>query len=96
MAYLLRQTRQYLKDCSGSDVWQRLGPMAKVVFTHPNGWGILQQKSLQQAAIAAGLVSRDSLNTRLFFVEEGEAAATYCVDKPLFTAGLKVSLLLLH
>lgn len=96
MSYLLRQTRQYLKDCSGSDLWTKLGPKAKVVFTHPNGWGARQQKSIQQAAIAAGLVSKNSLGTRLFFVEEGEAAATYCLDQPIFATNLKVILSPLH
>lgn len=91
MAYLLQETLRYLQELSGSNVWGSLVPTARFILTNPNGWGVPQQIILQQAAVAAGLVTRDRLSS-LFFVEEGEAAAIYCLmDQPMFASELQVS-----
>lgn len=91
MGYLLRETRRYLQDFSGSDIIFKLKSSTQVIFANPNAWGASQQTVLQQAAVDAGLVLEVGL---VSFVEEGEAAATYCVSKqPTFAANLQVSFL---
>jgi len=53
---------------------------AEIVLSHPNRWGESQQKFLQKAAIAAGLVSEKGAAERLVFIEEGEASASFCMS----------------
>lgn len=95
LAYLLRETRRYLQDTTGSDLWGQFKSSTRIVFTNPNGWGRSQQEIIQGAAFAAELISIEGLVSRTFFVEEGEAAATFClVDQPAFADQLKVKTLL--
>lgn len=53
---------------------------AEIVLSHPNRWGENQQKFLQKAAVAAGLVSETGVSERLIFIEEGEASASFCMS----------------
>lgn len=88
--YILAHTRQHLKDYIGVDPWIQFGRQAQIVLTHPNRWGVEQQKFLQRVAIAAGLITQSGLS-RLAFVEEGEASASYCLStNPTLAARLPV------
>lgn len=90
LKYILAHTRQHLKDYIGVDPWIQFGRQAQVVLTHPNRWGVEQQKFLQRVAIAAGLITQSGLS-RLAFVEEGEASASYCLStNPTLAARLPV------
>ena len=80
LSYLLAQTRRHLRDSTGSDPWPEMAERAEIVLSHPNRWGESQQKFLQNAAIAAGLVSGEGAAERLVFIEEGEASASFCMS----------------
>jgi hypothetical protein len=80
LTYLLAQTRRHLRDCTGSDPWPEMAEQTEIVLSHPNRWGESQQKFLQQAVIAAGLVSEKGASERLVFIEEGEASASFCMS----------------
>lgn len=79
LSYLLAHTRTYLRDITASDPWENYGRQAHIILPHPTGWGADQQSFLQDAVVAAGLLPRDAVRTRLHFVEEGEASMTFCM-----------------
>ncbi|KAF8317145.1 hypothetical protein DL93DRAFT_2165803 [Clavulina sp. PMI_390] len=73
---IMLQTRaQYL----GFDPWITAREDATIVLSHPNKWRAAQQLILRQAAIAAGLVTPRDVTSRLHFVEEAEAAASFAL-----------------
>ncbi|KAF8317130.1 hypothetical protein DL93DRAFT_2077301 [Clavulina sp. PMI_390] len=83
LRYLLAHTRSHLKRYLGFDPWVYARHTATIVFSHPNKWRSDQQRILRQAAITAGLVIPRDITTRLHFVEEGEAAASFALlDDP--------------
>lgn len=60
-------------------------------LSHPNGWEGLQQDSLCEAAVLAGLVPRDhSGYSRLSFVTEGEASLYFAVQNGLPSGVIEV------
>lgn len=90
MAYVLKHTRDHLKADIGSDPWTS---DAEIVLAHPNRWGKLEQDFLMTVAVASGLVAdNESARSRVYFVEEAEASARYCVcaTNCPFAAELKV------
>lgn len=48
-----------------------------IVLTHPNKWTDKEQRFLEDAVVRAGLLKRRSIERRLHFVEEAEAAASF-------------------
>ncbi|KAF8317131.1 hypothetical protein DL93DRAFT_590225 [Clavulina sp. PMI_390] len=81
LRYLLNHTRNHLKRYLGFDPWAVVRDSATIVLSHPNKWGSDQQVILRQAAIAAGLISPRDVASRLHFVEEAEAAASFALLK---------------
>lgn len=61
-------------------------------MAHPNRWGVEQQRVLEAAAISTGLISAARVPTGLFFLEEGEAAASFCATRPELRKNLQVRL----
>jgi hypothetical protein len=80
LQYLHIQTRRYLRETTGSDPWLEPSNQAEVILTHPNGWNVIQQRFLQKAVIAAELVPAHAVKTRLHFLEESEASASFCMS----------------
>ncbi|KAF8317129.1 hypothetical protein DL93DRAFT_590002 [Clavulina sp. PMI_390] len=79
LRFLLNHTRSHLTGYCGFDPWVLTRNDATIVFSHPNKWNSEQQLILRQAAIAAGLVSPRDVTSRLHFVEEAEAAASFAL-----------------
>lgn len=78
LTYVLKHTKQHLKADTGSDPWT---PDAEIIIAHPNKWGKTQQDFLMQVAVASGFVEdSDYGRSRIYFVEEAEASARYCVS----------------
>jgi hypothetical protein len=91
MAHLLAHTRKYLANEFGQDPWPELKDIAEIVIAHPNQYRAVQQAVLQEAAIRAGWITAEGAAERLFFVEEGEAAARFCIqESPMFSARFNV------
>lgn len=91
MTYVLKHTRQHLIADIGSDPWTS---DAEVVLAHPNKWGKLEQDFLMKVAVASGLVADNaSARSRVYFVEEAEASARFCVSasNTAFASQLQVS-----
>ena len=80
LRYLFTRTQTYLRDRTDSDPWLELGDQAEVILTHPNGWNIIQQRFLQKAVVTAELIPANEIQARLHFLEEGEAAASFCMS----------------
>lgn len=79
VAYLVSQARHHLKDITGSDPWPSMEDRVEILLTHPNRWGTPQQQFLEQAVVAAGIMSQKDAANRLKFAEESEAAASFCL-----------------
>lgn len=80
LKYLFKCTKQYIIDMSPHPTyWGSVEDNIDFVLTHPNGWGGRQQSVMRQAAVLAGLVTRDEAATRVQFVTEGEASLHFCV-----------------
>ena len=91
LKYLLDHTRLHLKQYLGFDPWLTARDDATIVLSHPNKWRAAQQLILRQAAIAAGLVTPRDVTSRLHFVEEAEAAASFALlEHPGMKDSLKV------
>jgi hypothetical protein len=80
LRFLFDHTRSYLREHTGSDPWLEIGNQAEVILTHPNGWNVIQQRFLQKAVIAAGLMPENAVKTRLHFLEESEASTSFCMS----------------
>jgi len=87
LRYLFTHTQTYLRDRTDSDPRLELGDQAEVILTHPNGWDIMQQRFLQKAVVAAELIPANEIQTRLHFLEEGEAATSFCMSIHTALAG---------
>lgn len=86
LEYLLQETRRYLKQRFGHDPWSMLRNQVEIILTHPNGWGVPQQMFLQEAAVNAGLITKERAQLNkggLLFVEEAEAATCYVLSECL-------------
>lgn len=79
MAYLVDHTKVYLIDLNPTVDWLQLVERAEVILAHPNRWGREQQRTLERAAVAAGLVTNDHIGRNLSFVEESETSASFCL-----------------
>ncbi|KAF8317132.1 hypothetical protein DL93DRAFT_2154417 [Clavulina sp. PMI_390] len=91
LRYLLQHTRAHLRRYLGFDPWAVVRDEAIIVLSHPNKWRSDQQLILRQAAIAAGLVVPRDVTSRLHFVEEAEAAASFALlDYPNLNGILKI------
>lgn len=89
MEYIKTHTTTFLESRGSPDPWTST---VDIVIAHPNGWGCHEQDFLQTAAIAAHLAPSGE---RVYFVEEAEAAARYCLSpsNTVFAKDLKVSLI---
>jgi hypothetical protein len=87
--YVLDHTRKHLISDTGSDPWT---PDVEIVLAHPNGWGKHEQDFLLGVAVSAGLISESARSKQVYFVEEAEASARYCISttNSAFAAQLKV------
>ncbi|KAF8317146.1 hypothetical protein DL93DRAFT_2134559, partial [Clavulina sp. PMI_390] len=93
LKYLLDHTRSHLRQYLGFDPWITAREDATIVLSHPNKWRAAQQLVLRQAAIAAGLITPRDATSRLHFVEEAEAAASFALlDHPLAKDTLKTGM----
>ena len=81
MKYLIQHTQNRLIDATGDDLWGQHGGDAEIILTHPNLWDEGQHEFLREAAIRAGLITRQRAILNLHFVEEAEAASRYYVSK---------------
>lgn len=91
MKYLIGHTQNRLKEITGSDLWATHHENAEIILTHPNLWGDNQWAFLREAAVNAGLITKERAADNLHLVEEAEAAARYCVSKySAAFGGLKV------
>lgn len=84
LTYLIDQTRRHLRDITGLDLWSGAEDRVEILLTHPNRWGTPEQQFLEQAVVAAGIMSQEDALNRLKFAEESEAAASFCLP----TAGI--------
>lgn len=86
LRYLFTCSSDYIQDTdvNGRELWLTLKDDIHFVLSHPNGWEGLQQDSLREAAVLAGLIPRDhSGYSRLSFVTEGEASLHFAVQNGL-------------
>ena len=75
----------------GYDVWLELEGRVEIALSHPNRWGAREQGFLQNAAVRAGLITKNGAAQRLHFVEEAEAAACFAIGmNPVLAAELEV------
>ncbi|KEP49235.1 heat shock 70 kDa protein 12A [Rhizoctonia solani 123E] len=81
MAYLFAHTKKYFWEhvLNGGKIWQACYEDMTIVLAHPNGWGVVEQGFLRQAAIAANLVNKENACSNLQFVSEAEASVHYCI-----------------
>ncbi|KAF8299296.1 hypothetical protein DL93DRAFT_2233927, partial [Clavulina sp. PMI_390] len=79
LRYLLNHTRLHLKQYFGYDPWTVARDDATVILAHPNNWRSAQQRILQQAAVDAGIVTSRDVTSKLHFVAEAEAAASFAL-----------------
>lgn len=77
MVYLVENTKRHLRNYLLWDVWGALHDKAEIIIAHPNYWGFREQDILEQAAVNAKIVSKNGRSTRLHFVDEAEASASY-------------------
>ena len=64
----------------GSAVWSRLRDGMEFIFAIPNGWNYVQQQTLRQAAIDAGLFPSWKADSQLQFVTEAEASVHFALE----------------
>ncbi|KAF8308009.1 hypothetical protein DL93DRAFT_1964049 [Clavulina sp. PMI_390] len=79
LTYLISQIRRHVKSCVGVDPWPIMQNQAKILLTHPNVWGRFQQEYLKNFIAMAEIMPMEETSNRLFFAEEGEAAASWCI-----------------
>lgn len=95
LAYLLRCANKYITESHayGTGLWDSFGDRIDFVLSHPNGWERLQQQTMLQAAINAGLIPGTMAGrSRVHFITEGEANLYYCFNSGLASRILKVGL----
>ena len=93
LRYLFTCSSDYIEDTdvNGRELWLTLKNDIHFVLSHPNGWEGLQQDSLREAAVLAGLIPRDhSGYLRLSFVTEGEASLYFAVQNGLPSGVIEV------
>ncbi|KAJ3971068.1 hypothetical protein EV361DRAFT_243889 [Lentinula raphanica] len=82
---------RYLYECTKSCIRKMIGDLVctsvqhniDFILSHPNGWEIIQQAQMREAAILAGLVSKDESHDRVHFVTEGEATLHFCIHRKI-------------
>jgi hypothetical protein len=94
LRYIISHTKRHLHDYLGRDVWEEHSDQVEIILAHPNHWGKREQDILEQATVNAGAISKKGCDTRLHFVEEAEASASFCtVTKPAVASRLTVSII---
>ncbi|KAF8299293.1 hypothetical protein DL93DRAFT_2233925 [Clavulina sp. PMI_390] len=84
LTFLIGHTRRHIKGYVGIDPWPSMFTRIEILLTHPNRWGNVERKFLQQVVAKAGIIPLKETASRLFFAEEGEAAATcYILRSPI-------------
>lgn len=82
LQYLFECTKAYIqRDTIGKERWPSVQDNIDFILAHPNGWEIVQQAQMRNAAVRAGLVSESESRTRVHFVTEGEASLHFCINK---------------
>jgi hypothetical protein len=81
LSYMFKSTKAFFENntLNGSRIWSRLEDHIVVALATPNGWDLIQQGFLREAAMEAGLVTQDNAEGRLEFITEGEAAVHYAL-----------------
>lgn len=90
MRYILDHVRKSLDRAYGRGFWASAGGKEEIIFAHPSNWDAArQQMFLRDAAVKAGLISRERVNDHMKFVKEAEASARFFLitanDSPLRT-----------
>jgi len=60
--------------------WTLIENSIEFVFSHPNGWGGLQQQKYREAIQDAGLIPGPEGQSRVHMITEGEASLHFCVS----------------
>ncbi|KAE9390767.1 hypothetical protein BT96DRAFT_925681 [Gymnopus androsaceus JB14] len=82
LRYLFECTKAYIQeDTLGKERWPSVQNNIDFILAHPNGWEIVQQAQMRNAAVQAGLVSESESRARVHFVTEGEASLHFCINK---------------
>ena len=81
LRYLYICAAQYVCDThvGGHTLWKSVKEEVDYVLSHPNGWGGREQSMMREAALLAGLISKQDDYSRLTFVSEGEASLHFCI-----------------
>ena len=79
MEYMFKNTQRHFetKVPNGASIWIRHRSNMEFVFAIPNGWDYVQQQTMRQAAIDAGLFPSHRADSLLHFVTEGEASVHF-------------------
>lgn len=95
LRYLYTCARFYIQDthASGLQLWESVESRIDFVLSHPNGWEGPQQSQIRRAAVLGGLV-KDTEQSRIQLVTEGEASLHFCLNNGLASDGIKVFILL--
>ncbi|KAJ3769804.1 hypothetical protein FB446DRAFT_791054 [Lentinula raphanica] len=83
LRYLYECTKSCIRKMIGDLVWTSVQHNIDFILSHPNGWEIIQQAQMREAAILAGLVSKDESHDRVHFVTEGEATLHFCIHRKI-------------
>lgn len=97
LAYLVAQTRRYLRDTTGVDLWPSAQDELDIILIHPSQWGTREQQFLKQAVVAAGILSRNEALNHLKFADENEAFTSSCLPmNPEISNKIKVRPIMVH
>lgn len=91
-SYIIRHTREHVRVDTGNDPWSSASDV-EIIIAHPNKWGKHEQNFLLNAMISADIINDvDTAKSRVYFVEEAEASARYCISgsSTPFVSQLKV------
>ncbi|KAJ3840341.1 hypothetical protein F5878DRAFT_73983 [Lentinula raphanica] len=83
LRYLYECIKSCIRKTIGDLVWHSVQNNIDFILSHPNGWEIIQQAQMRQAAIIAGLVSKEESQERVHFVTEGEATLHFCIHRKI-------------
>ncbi|KAH9940124.1 uncharacterized protein BXZ73DRAFT_43112 [Epithele typhae] len=92
LKYLFACAKSFIREthANGEKLWTSLENHIEFVLSHPNGWEGLQQGTMRQTAIMAGLVpDTPEGRGRVHFVTEGEASLNFCIHNGLTNETMK-------
>ena len=94
LRYLFGCAKSFIIEthANGEDLWKSLQGRMYFVLTHPNGWEDQQRSAMREAAVLAGLASKDEVTSGVQFVTEGEASLHFCIQNGLGADLMSVSI----